>query len=184
MADQEIYPCPLARLRQAQQVAFASLPESLISKKQRTTQRDHPSGGAIALTSGKSTYGESGCITVRTADGGRSDDEYRTNSGSIHLATGTATGAGGSIIMEAGAGYGDGRLRRFAIPLTAGDNLNEVPEENYAGGNIHISAGADLRKPRVVSVALLSGGGKLATGGDRRPRKVRAKRTVRSDLYK
>ena len=123
-----------------------------------------PSGGAIALTSGKSTYGESGCITVRTADGGRSDDEYRTNSGSIHLATGTATGAGGSIIMEAGAGYGDTGCGG-SLYLTAGDNLNEVPEENYAGGNIHISAGAGSSQAAGGSVALLSGGGKLATGG-------------------
>ena len=99
MADQEIYPCPLARLRQVPAGNIRITAASDLKEAEDDAETT-PSGGAIALTSGKSTYGESGCITVRTADGGRSDDEYRTNSGSIHLATGTATGAGVRLLWK------------------------------------------------------------------------------------
>ena len=142
-----------------------------------------PSGGAIALTSGKSTYGESGCITVRTADGGRSDDEYRTNSGSIHLATGTATGAGGSIIMEAGAGYGD---------TGCGGSLyspQEIISTKYQrkimpAGTSTSALALDLRKPRVVRWLSSLAAESWQQGGSPSLQVMRAKRTVRLDLYK
>ena len=62
-------------------------------------------GGEIMVTSGKATYGDSGSITLRTADGTEDDDSGdRADSGGICITTGSAPGGSGGS-TGGGGGY-------------------------------------------------------------------------------